>query len=112
MCDECWAPGRAEARSLRSRRPLAEDNSDSLSPPFVNAYEYPINLGRDIAQHDVGRGMNVQGRGDQEEQRSLLGQLPASKVSELQELRALVVPLHARPIIQALQGQMNIFIGL
>jgi hypothetical protein len=35
-----------------------------------------------------------------------------AKISKLQELTTRVMPLHRRPIVESLQGKMNIFIGL
>ncbi len=92
--------------------PLSEHDFHSLSPALVNAHEGPLNLRRDVPQNDVRRGMHMQRRCDQKEQRRFFRQLASPKVSILQKLPAPLMPLHPRPIIQPLQRQMNVFIRL
>lgn len=50
-------------------RSFTEDDFYSASPAFVNADQRPVDLGRDVPQERVGRGMDVQRRGYQEQRR-------------------------------------------
>jgi len=56
--------------------------------------------------------MDVQGGSDQKQQGLSRTEFAKWKVSEALELAASMVPGHARPIVQTLQGQVNVFIGL
>ena len=54
----------------------------------------------------------MQGGCDQEQQRRQRREFAAAEISEFEELTALVMPLDACPIVQALKRQMNVLIGL
>ena len=63
-------------------------------------------------QQRVGCRMHMQRGSDQEEQRLVGAQFSARKVSEALELTAGVVPRDSRPVVEALQWQVNVLIGL
>ncbi|MGC1449429.1 MAG: hypothetical protein WA830_05260 [Candidatus Sulfotelmatobacter sp.] len=46
-------PGESGARAF------SEHDFDSFAPALVNPHELPLDLGGDVAQQDVGGGMNV-----------------------------------------------------
>lgn len=50
-------------------RALAEHDFYSLAPALVNANELPLDLGGNVTQQDVGRGMYVQSGRHQVQQR-------------------------------------------
>ena len=93
-------------------RPLPEDDSHALPPSFINSQQFPLDLWRKIVQQSVNRRMHVQSGSDQEQQRLSRAEFAEGKVSEALELAASVVPGHARPVIQTLHGQVNVFVGL
>ncbi len=68
--------------------------------------------GRNIVQQRVGGGMHMQRGSHQKQQRPFPRQFPPGKISEALELAPSMVPGHPRPVIQALQGQVDIFVGL
>ena len=55
--------------------------------------------------------MHVQGGRDQHEQRLLRRELASRKIAELCKLPAVLVPQDARPVIHALQGKVEVFVG-
>jgi hypothetical protein len=56
-------------------------------------------------------GCTVQSGGDQQEQRLLRGDLASGEIAELRKLAAALVPGDAGPVIHALQGKVDIFVG-
>ena len=56
--------------------------------------------------------MHPQRRGDQEQQRWRAGELASGKVAVAGELAVLLMPAHPRPIVESLQRQVNVLIGL
>jgi len=56
--------------------------------------------------------MHVQRRSDEQQQRRFWRQFLARKISEAPEFAPRMMPRNARPVIQPLQRQMNIFIRL
>ena len=63
-------------------------------------------------QQGIRCRMHMQSGRHQEEQRLVGAQLSSRKVSEALELAAGLVPRHSRPVVQTLQGQVNILVGL
>jgi len=55
--------------------------------------------------------MDVQGRRDQVEQRLFRRQLAVGEMSKAGKFCARVVPRYSRPIVEALQRQVDIFVG-
>ncbi len=60
---------RASVVATTTFRALSEHDFYSFAPALVNSYEFPFDLGRDVAQQRVGCGMNVQGGRHQVQQR-------------------------------------------
>ena len=56
--------------------------------------------------------MHMQRGRHQKQQRPFGRQLPLGKISEALELSARMVPGHPRPVVQTLQRQVDIFVGL
>src|SRR5262249_5984494 len=56
--------------------------------------------------------VHAQGWRYQKQKRRSWRKLEAWEVTVLLEFAPLMVPLHARPIVEALQGKMNVFVGL
>ncbi len=55
--------------------------------------------------------MHMQGGRDQHEQRLLRRELASREIAELRKLSAALVPQDTRPVIHALQGKVEIFVG-
>ncbi|MGC1647186.1 MAG: hypothetical protein WA741_15325 [Candidatus Sulfotelmatobacter sp.] len=91
---------------------LAEDYLHALAPVLVNPYEFPIDLRRDVAQRHVSPRVDVECRRDQVEQRLLGRQFAVCEVSEAGKFLSAVMPLHSRPVVEALQRQVDVFVGL
>src|ERR1700758_4938476 len=91
---------------------LAEYYFHAFTPALVNTYKLPCDLGRDIAQQNIRCRMNVQGGSDQVEQRLFGRQLADGEISKAGKFSATVVPLDSRPVIQALQREVDILVGL
>src|ERR1700684_184697 len=56
--------------------------------------------------------MHMQRRSHQEQQRLISAQFSPGKISKALELAASMMPGNSRPVIQSLQRQMNVFIGV
>src|ERR1035437_1284524 len=95
----------------RPNWPLPEYDPDLFPPVLVDSQHFPIDLRRQITQDRVGGGMQMQGGRDQHEQRLLRRELASREIAELRKLSAALVPQDTRPVIHALQGKVEIFVG-
>src|ERR1700733_1001934 len=93
-------------------RPLTKYTPHSVSPAFINPNQLPRKFGRDVVEKYVGCRMHVQRGGDEKQQRWLVAQFAAGKISEALKFSASAVPLDSRPVVKPLQRQMDIFFGL
>jgi hypothetical protein len=92
---------------------LASGRSPTRRPASVRRFPPRSNRCRgNIAQNRVGCRMDVKGGGNQKQQRVLRRKLPAGKIAVLLKLPAGVVPPHARPVVEPLQGQVDVFVSL
>src|SRR5271165_245160 len=55
--------------------------------------------------------MGSEGWSDEIEQRRRVGELTAGEVSVAHEASVLLVPAHARPVVEALEREMDVFVG-
>jgi len=81
-------------------RPLSKDHPNAIPPALINSDQRPVDLRRDVAQHGIGRRMNMQRRRHQEQERLLARQFLARKIPKLLKLAARMMPFHSRPVIQ------------
>ena len=91
---------------------FAEDDLDAFAPALVDANKFPFDFGCDVAQQHVGLGMDVERWRYQLEQRLFKGELTIGEISEAGKFCATVVPCYSGPVIEALQGQVDILVGL
>src|SRR5271167_307765 len=56
--------------------------------------------------------MGAQGGGDEVEKGRRFGKLTAGEVAVADEAAVLLVPAHARPVVEALEREMNVLVGL
>ena len=91
---------------------LAKDDFYALAPAFVNACEFPIDFGGEVAEQSVGCGMDVQGWRHQVQQGLFGGQLAGGEISEAGKFSTTVMPLDSRPVVEALEREVNVFVGL
>ena len=64
-----------------------------------------------MTQQRIRRRMHVQRWRDQKQQWLLDRQLLARKISKALKLAARMMPRHPRPVVQALQWQVNVFVS-
>src|SRR5689334_21051918 len=93
-------------------RMFTMDDAHTLAPTFIKLDESPLDSGREIAQQDVGCGMHVQHRRDEIQQRRRAGKFSPGEVSVSGELTMLLVPANPDPVVESLQGKMNVFVCL
>jgi len=77
---------------------------DAVAPAFIDSDQGPVDLRGEVTQDSVGRGGGCEGLGNREEQGIGGGEFTAREIGELLELSADVMPLHAGPVVKALQG--------
>src|SRR5579863_3902383 len=103
--------GRERSNDIADRVAMfSEHNLYSLPPALVDPHEFPFDLRRKVAEQRVGSRMNMQRWSDQKKQRLFRSKYRAAEISKARKFAACVMPFHSRPIIQPLQGKMNIFI--
>lgn len=65
-----------------------------------------------VVQERIGRGMDVERGRDQKEQRIGVGEFAPGKITSGSEFAADMMPLNACPVVEALQGKVDVFVGL
>src|SRR3954467_8646549 len=100
-----------QRRARHELTALAEDHPQTFPPILIHAQQSPLDLRRKVFHLRVCCGMNLQGRRRKKQQRRLDRELPSGKITELLELAALMMPVHSRPVVQALHRQMQILTG-
>src|SRR5919198_1860031 len=89
---------------------LAKYHSQVLSPALIDAKDGPIDLPRNVAEQCICGGMKVQCGSNHHQQRRLGGDRSARKVSKLVKFIPLLVPNDSGPVVNALQGKMDVFV--
>ena len=91
-----------------------------LAPAFVEGDERPGDLRAEVAEDDLGGGVDAQGGGDEIEARRLRGEAVGGEVAVGLKLAEAglgvgglgVVPADAEPVVEALEGELGVLFGL
>ncbi len=84
---------------------------------LIQANQFPIDVGRKIAQYRIDRWVDAKGRSYQDEEWVGIGYRQRSpgvieKISKLLKLIALLMPFHPCPVIEPLERKVDIFVSL
>src|ERR1019366_596720 len=104
----------APSVKIRGRRHFwvfAVDYAHTFSPALIDLYHRPFDSWGKVAQKNVGRRMGAEGGGYEVEQRRGVGEFASGEVAVAEEASILLVPAHAGPVVEALQREMNVFVG-
>jgi hypothetical protein len=91
------------------RRPV--NYFEPLTPFYAYSDPLYLDLGRKVAQDPLIAGMNIERRRHQEKTRRSGTERDSGEIAMVLKLAAVQMPLDAEPIIQGLQGQMEVFGG-
>src|SRR5882757_2181668 len=107
------SPGGCRSASQLGRfAAFAKDYFRLGAPGLVESDERPGNLWREVLQHGIHGRMHTQRRDDEIQQRRMGQQRDAREISVLLQLSCssrtalLLQPVHANPVIQALERKM------
>jgi len=97
---------------------LSPYDADLLSPTFIERKKIPLNAWRQVTEYGFGGWVDVQGGGYEVEAGWLRREMEATEVAVALELaKALlisglqVVMADANPVVEALQGEMEVVVG-
>jgi len=83
----------------------------AVPPALIHLHQRPVDLGREVAQQHIGSGMYAEGGRNQKHQRRLVGEFASGEVALTREFAALLVPAHARPVVEPLQRKVDVLVG-
>ena len=89
-----------------------EEYFDILSPAVVDSHLHDADGRIQVSEHLPRGGVKAKGGGNQINQRRRVGELDAWEIAEFLKLAALLQPLDAQPIVQALERKVNILLHL
>src|ERR1035437_5048841 len=84
----------------------------AIAPALIHLHQRPLDARREVAQQNVAGRMYSQRRSDQKQKRRGAGEFAAGEVSVAREFAVLLMPADSRPVVEPLQRQVNVLVGL